>query len=265
MRDERQPSFAELAEAVRAAAGYRPDPDRAPVVLALPFRGTWLAINSPARRVPSHGTHFLGQTFAIDFVAVDPGRRTGAVRDWRSLVAAEPAERFYAYGQPILAPADGRVIAVHDSEPDHPARRSPVAVVPYLLTQRSRLRGGLGAIAGNHVILMLDDPGPYVALVHLRAGSIRVRPGDTVTVGQQLGACGNSGNSTQPHVHVQVMDSPDLLVTRGLPMAFRDYRAWQRGADQPREVRQGVPGQRETVEPLPLARDDRRGHDGGVR
>jgi hypothetical protein len=55
---------------------------------------------------------------------VDELRRTSAVRDWRTLVAMEPAERFFAFGAPILAPAGGRVIAVHDDEPDHPAPRA---------------------------------------------------------------------------------------------------------------------------------------------
>lgn len=250
MRDERRADVVKLVAAMRAAADYRPDPSRAPVVLALPFRGTWLALNGPARRVPSHGTHFLGQSFAIDFVAVEHRRRTATVRDWRTIVATEPVDRFFGFGRPILAPADGQVIAVHDGEPDHSARRSPLTLLPYLLTQGSRLRRGLGAIAGNHLILALHENGPYVLLAHLRTGSMQVRSGDAVSVGQVLATCGNSGNSTQPHVHVQVMDSPELLTARGVPMTFRDYRAWKRGTDQPRNVTQGIPENRETVEPL---------------
>lgn len=233
---------------MRAAAAYRPDLDRPPVVLSLPFAGSWLAANSPARRVPSHGTHFLGQTFAIDFVAVDARRRTAAVRDWRTLLATEPPDRFLGFGAPILAPADGRVVAVHDGEADHAARRSPLTLTAYLLTQGSRLRRGLDAVVGNHVIVALEEDGPFVALAHLRRGSPLVRPGERVTAGQPVAACGNSGNSTQPHVHVQVMDSLDLLAARGLPMFFRDFLAWPRGAAQPSSVDQGVPGERDRVE-----------------
>jgi hypothetical protein len=246
---EQHVDLARLREAIRAASAYRPDPDRPPIVLSLPFYGTWLALNSPARRVPSHGTHFLGQSYAIDFVAVDRRRRTAAVRDWRSLVAPEPPDRFYALGKSILAPASGRVISVHDGERDHPAHRSLFTVVPYLLTQGSRLRRGLTGVIGNHVILALTGDGPYVAMAHLRAGSIRVTVGDAVTAGQQLATCGNSGNSTQPHLHIQVMDSPELLNARGVPMAFRNYRACKRGEQRPREVPQGVPANREVVEP----------------
>ncbi|HEX5995516.1 MAG TPA: M23 family metallopeptidase [Jiangellales bacterium] len=246
----RRDRLARTAEAMRAAAAYRPDLDRPPVVLSLPFAGSWLVVTTPARRTPSHGTHFLGQTFAMDFVPVDTRRRTATVRDWRTFFAIEPVDRFLGFGEPILAPADGRVVAAHDGEPDHAARRSPLTVVPYLLTQGSRLRRGLGAVAGNYLIQSVGQDGPFVLLAHLREGSQRVRPGDRVIRGQPIATCGNSGNSTQPHVHIQVMDSLDLLATRGLPMAFRDYLVWPRGASQPHQVGQGVPGYRERVEPV---------------
>lgn len=220
-------------------------PGRA-VVLALPFRGRWLAQMSPARRVPSHGTHLFATTYAIDFVAVH-GRRTANAVDWRTVLSVEPPERFVGYGQPILAPAPGRVAAVHDGEPDHAARRSPLALIPYALTQASRVRQGPAAIAGNHVILELDG-GVFVLLAHLRAGSIQVAPGDRVVIGQQLAACGNSGNSTQPHLHIQAMDSIDPYRAHGLPLAFRSFHLWPRGAVSPRRVEQGLPDNGDVVE-----------------
>jgi len=222
---------------------------RDPVVVALPFDGRWLAMNSPARRVPSHGVDLLGQRYAIDFVGVDERHRDAFVADWRTLVATEPPERFVAFGRPILAPADGVVVAVHDGEPDHAARRSQLALVPYMLGQAGRLWKGPAAIAGNHVVVELRA-GVFAALVHLRRGSLRVAVGDAVVTGQQLGECGNSGNSTQPHVHVQLMDSADLAVARGVPVAFRGYREWVAGSDHPATVATGIPGERSVVEPL---------------
>ncbi|MGY1706256.1 M23 family metallopeptidase [Geodermatophilus sp. SYSU D00697] len=219
------------------------------VVLGLPFRGTWLARNSPARRVPSHGTHRFATTYAIDFIAVR-GRRTAATRDWRTVLATEPADRFVAFGQPVLAPAAGRVVSVHDGEADHEARRSQPALLRYALTQAARARGGAGALAGNHVVLELADGGGYVVLAHLRAGSIQVREGEPVPAGRTVAACGNSGNSTQPHVHVQVMDAADASTARGLPMSFRDYRVWPRSGGPPVVVDRGVPGESEVVEPV---------------
>jgi hypothetical protein len=219
-----------------------------PVLLALPFAGTWLARNTPARRVPSHGTHLWATTYAIDFIAV-AGGKPSAVRNWRTLLATEPNERFHGFGLPILAPADGTVTAVLDGEPDHEARRSPLALVPYALTQAARVRRGGPAIAGNHVVLEIAG-GRYVVLAHLRRGSVRVRPGEPVAAGQEVGACGNSGNSTQPHVHVQAMDSPEPATAAGLPVAFRSYRAWRTADQPPRVVPEGVPGESEIVEPL---------------
>jgi hypothetical protein len=221
------------------------------IVISLPFAGLWLARNSPARRVPSHGTDLWGERYAIDFIGVDDRRRTANRRDWRTFVASEPAERFVGYGRPILAPADGIVVDLHDREIDHVGRRSQLTLVPYALGQLSRLRQGVGAIAGNYLIIALRDQGVFVALVHLRAGSIGVVIGEEVATGQPVASCGNSGNSTQPHVHVQVMDSPDLSVARGVPMAFQRFREWPRGAKQSQIRELGLPAEGAVVEPLP--------------
>jgi hypothetical protein len=224
-------------------------PSSGPVLLSLPFTGRWLVQNSPARRVPSHGTDLLGERYAIDFVGVDHRRRTADRRDWRTALATEPAERFHSFGRPILAPADGVVVRAHDGEPDHGARRSQLALLPYALGQPARLREGVNAIAGNHILLRLAE-GVFVGLVHLRTGSLRVAPGDRVRTGEPIGECGNSGNSTQPHVHVQVMDSADLSVARGLPMVFRDYREWRRGRTGSEVRNRGLPAEAAIVAPL---------------
>lgn len=221
------------------------------IVISLPFEGRWLARNSPARRVPSHGIDLLGERYAIDFMAVDSRRRTAGRRDWRTFLATEPAERFLAYGQLILAPAGGTVVEVHDGESDHVGRRSQLTLLGYALGQRARLKQGVGAIAGNYLIIALRDSGAYVALAHLRNGSIRVATGEEVTLGQPVAACGNSGNSTQPHVHLQVMDSPDLSDAHGVPMAFRRFREWPRGAKEFLVKDSGLPGEGAVVEPLP--------------
>ncbi|MDV3222732.1 M23 family metallopeptidase [Intrasporangium sp.] len=220
------------------------------ILLSLPFEGRWLVRNSPARRVPSHGVDLFGETYAIDFVGVDERRGTASRRDWRTVLATEPPERFVGFGRPILAPADGVVVAVHDGEVDHEARRSQLALVPYALSQRSRVREGVGAIAGNHVVIAMRAPGAYLAMVHLKKGSLRVAAGDPVAEGAHLADCGNSGNSTQPHLHLQVMDSADLSVAKGLPMAFRDFREWPRGARQPLDRESGIPGEGAVVEPV---------------
>jgi len=220
------------------------------IVISLPFTGRWKARNSPARRVPSHGVDLLGERYAIDFIGVDDQRRTADRRDWRTWLATEPPERFLGFSRPILAPTDGVVVAAHDGEVDHAGRRSQLALVPYALGQAARLRQGVRAIAGNHLIIALPGCGAYAALVHLQAGSLRVSVGEAVTTGQPIAACGNSGNSTQPHVHLQLMDNADLSLAQGLPMAFRRFREWPSGSEQPRVRESGLPDEDAVVEPL---------------
>lgn len=191
------------------------------MILRFPLTGRWLARNSPARKVPSHGSHLFGTTYSIDLIGVDDSGRS-APWGWASAFGTEPPEKFAGFGRAILAPVDGVVVAVHDGEEDHVARRSQLTLAGYAFSQLSRYRrGGLTAITGNHVIIEIQAGGPYVSLVHLRRGSVRVAPGQRVRAGQQVGECGNSGNSTQPHLHIQVTDSQDWENCRGLPMAFR--------------------------------------------
>jgi hypothetical protein len=221
-----------------------------PVLLSLPFAGRWLVQNSPALRVPSHGSDLFGERYAIDFVGVDERGRTAATRDWATVFGTEPSERFVGFGRRVLAPAAGTVVVVHDGEADHAARRSPLALVPYALGQAGRVRAGVAAIAGNHVIIELVGGAGFLALVHLRAGSIVVRVGECVTTGQPVARCGNSGNSTQPHLHLQAMDSADLGVARGLPIAFRSYSERAGPTARPSIRPAGVPADGSIVEPF---------------
>ena len=149
-----------------------------PVLLDFPFTGRWTVQNSPANRVPSHGTHLLGTTYAIDFVAVD-GRGRSAPPSWRAVLGTEAPEGFTGFGVPVLAPVAGTVAAVHDGERDHETRRSPLALAGYALTQRERVRRGPAGIAGNHVVLAAGSGAAlvYVLLAHLRRGSVAVAVG----------------------------------------------------------------------------------------
>jgi murein DD-endopeptidase MepM/ murein hydrolase activator NlpD len=81
-----------------------------------------------------------------------------------------------------------------------------------------------------------------------------VRKGEPVAAGQEVGACGNSGNFTQPHVHIQLMDSADPYTAHGV--SFRDYRVWSpRGSVT--VVSHGIPHESEVVEPLPTTNHER--------
>lgn len=188
----------------------------ASIDLAYPFLGSWLVQNSPADRVPSHGTALFASSYAIDFVPVGAGGRT-APFGLGSLLRPEPPERFPGFGRPLSAPADGVVVATHDAEPDHPAYRG-LPSAGYALTQRGRARAGWPALAGNRVLI--ETEGIVVALCHLQKGSVTVVPGQRLRRGDVLGRCGNSGNSTEPHVHVQAMDSRDIQRATAVPVTF---------------------------------------------
>ncbi|WP_309131515.1 M23 family metallopeptidase [Brevibacterium sp.] len=192
-------------------------PAPTPLDIEYPFTGRWLVQNSPADQVPSHGTAAFASSYAIDFVPVDSTGGTAPLT-FSSLVRPEPPDRFPGFGRPLLAPAAGTIIAAHDEEPDHAAHRG-LPSITYMLTQQRRARAGWLELAGNHVFI--EHKGVIVALCHLRSGSVQVRPGEKVRVGDPVGRCGNSGNSTEPHVHVQVLDSPDVAYARAVPLTFR--------------------------------------------
>jgi hypothetical protein len=185
--------------------------------LEYPFAGRWLTQNSPANRVPSHGTTVFGTSYAIDFVPVNDAGRTAPIT-FGSLVGPEPPERFPGFGRSVLAPIEGVVAAAHHAEADHAAYRG-LPSIGYALTQRRRAEAGWVALAGNHVLI--DSEGVVVALCHLQQGSVKVRSGQRVRIGDVLGRCGNSGNSTEPHVHVQAIDSRDIQRANAVRLIFR--------------------------------------------
>ena len=201
--------------------GGAPDDPRAvrePVAVAPPVTGRWTARNSPADRTPSHGTHAYGQTFAVDIVAEpEPGTRPGF--RWLWPLARRNGD-FPAFGAPLLAVADGTVVRATDGQRDHLSRTSLPALL-YLMLLEASVRDLLGArrILGNHVVLDLGD-GTCALYAHLRRGSLAVREGDRVRAGQLLAHCGNSGNSTEPHLHFQLMDGPDPDTARGVPFTW---------------------------------------------
>ena len=188
------------------------------VDLAHPFEGRWLTQNSPANRVPSHGTTRYASSFAIDFVPVDESGRTAPIAV-ASLYRPEPAARFPGFGRPVLAPVDGVIVAVHDSDADHAAFRG-LPSLWYAFTQGRRAASGWTALAGNHVMIKTSG-GPVVVLCHLQQGSVRVELDEEVEVGDVVANCGNTGNSTEPHLHLQAISSADVMNATAVPINLR--------------------------------------------
>lgn len=171
-----------------------------------PLRGgVWLIGNGPApetghRRalIPVGGVPSIAQRFAIDYVMLGDNDTTFTGDRLKN-------ENYRAYGREAIAVANGQVVATKDSIPENipgPASRA----VPITLE----------TVGGNYVILDIGQ-GRYAFYAHLQPGSLRVKVGDRVTRGQVVGLVGNSGNSTEPHLHFHIADATAPLQSEGLP------------------------------------------------
>ena len=220
------------------------------IVVDFPLRGEdWVAVNSPADRIPSHGTDMLGQRFAFDFIRVDdrPGLNAHPAGKWRGLLIGGRARECYAWGAPVHAPFDGEVVRAVDGVEErawlHPVREIAHALINAVTFTPSRLP----RILGNHVVLRGE--GVFAALVHFVPGSVAVEAGQSVATGDLLGRVGHSGNSTMPHLHLQLMDSNDPMTASGLPCAFRGYEVRRDGGWA--AVRDGIPGKADRIRAVP--------------
>lgn len=200
----------------------RPSQEQDPVPVAVPVCGRWRGLNSPASSVPSH-THHLAQTYALDITHEPEGASPRALDPlWAPM---RRPEGFPSFGQEVLAPFDGEVIAVHGTSRDHLSRLSLPGIAYMVLEGFVRSLGSPRHLLGNHVMVRAASTGAadgtVAVLAHLRRGSPTVRAGERVRAGQVLGQCGNSGNSSDPHVHFQLMDGPDITTAKGLPFTWR--------------------------------------------
>ncbi len=220
-----------------------------PVVVDFPLRGEWIAANTPARRVPSHGTDMLGQRYAYDFVRVDPARKGKPfyrATTFHYVLAGVPLEDCYGWGQPIYSPVAGVVVQAEDGWPERkrlqPVKDLAIVLKNGLTFSPARLFD-FRRLGGNHLII--ETSTGYALLAHARTGSIGVSKGDAVDPGHHLADVGHSGNSTAPHLHFHLMDRQDLLTAQGLPCCFREYEVLRDGAWT--RVENGIPKHTEII------------------
>ena len=183
-----------------------------PEVVRAPLQGSqWWTPNGPSndavhRRtlVVVGGKLSLTEEFAVDWVRLGDN---GATFSGDSL----KNQSYLAYNQDVLAAASGRIIKVRDGIAENKPTQNPPAEHLDLET-----------LAGNHIVQDFGD-GRYALYAHLIPGSLRVHVGDVVVQGEVLGRLGNSGNSTQPHLHFHVMDGPEPLGPRGVPFYIASW------------------------------------------
>jgi len=191
--------------ATQTARIYSPGPKTEGVVLAAPFRGEWLVVNGGrSTLINIHYSH-ANQRDALDIERIVNGQeRTGDRKKWAS---------YPSWGETLYAPADGKVAKVVNDLDDNP------------LGQRDEEH-----LAGNHVAIDLGN-GRFVLMAHLQKGSVLVREGDVVRIGQPVAKCGNSGNTTGPHLHLQVQNKPDFSAPdlKTYPILFRNVTCIRSG------------------------------------
>jgi len=124
---------------------------------------------------------------------------------------SDQLEDYGCYGVPVVAPVHGLVTQAHDGEPE---------MTPGVVSNNFE------APLGNHVVIQLET-GTYLIIAHLKTGSVEVETGETVEEGQVIGKCGNSGNTSEPHIHIHHQRQDPAVYpinfAEGLPLYFRDH------------------------------------------
>jgi len=178
------------------------------VVLDAPFRGEWYVFQGGRSAFLNHHYLLQQQRHALDLLKVNDGRtRQG-----------DPSklESYAAFGQDLLAPAEGLVVEVVNDQPDQPIGGSDVQ-----------------QLTGNRLVIEIAT-NRFVMLAHLMKDSVSVVKGERVTRGQPVARCGNSGNTSEPHLHLQVQNRADFWDEdlKTLPILFRNVALVRGGRTQ---------------------------------
>lgn len=167
-------------------------------IIRLPFDGVWWVNTGGPRQYENHHVTDPGQRHAYDFDIWN-------VRDIGKPDLEENAD-FWAWEQPIFAPAAGTVITMTNDVPDN-------------------LPGVVDTSTPGNVIVLQTAPSEFLLMGHLRQGSVAVTVGEQVQEGQFLARVGNSGYSTVPHLHMHLLDRPPYPFDPeavSLPFRFKD-------------------------------------------
>jgi hypothetical protein len=195
-----------------------PVSDESPIVVAPPLRGVWMAgdsVNNGADAAHRKailiidGRPWLAQRYAIDWVQIQ--KVDGALTTWKG--PEDKNDSYFCYDQPIYSVAAGKVVGMADGLSEN---------VPH--SGKYAYPIGFDNAGGNHVVVEIA-PHRYVLYAHMRPGTVRVKTGDDVRVGDVLGHVGNTGSSTEPHLHMHIDDQPSFLAGNGVPYEFTAFDA----------------------------------------
>lgn len=193
---DRNDQISALGVRPRAVEAPSPHADEPPkVALRLPFDGEWTVWWGGRTVWTNPHAVNADQRFAADFFIVRDGRTFSG--------SGTKNEDFHAYGKSVLAPAAGTVVSVEGTRPD---------AVPGSINREARPEG-------NFVIL---DLGQSVSafFLHLKNGSIAVKPGQKVKAGDVLAQVGSSGRGAEPTLHIHLQDAPEAGKGNGWPLVF---------------------------------------------
>ena len=148
--------------------------------------------------------------YAYDFCPVNENGDMYKDSSWKK-------ENWYGYGQPIYATGDGTVVSSANDVPENDFRGKEVV---YAHPPGNDI---YKAAYGNFVVID-HGYGEFSFFAHMKTGSVRVKAGDHVVAGQQLGELGFAGDAFAPHLHYMLIDNEDVLKAEGLPSYFRNFR-----------------------------------------
>jgi hypothetical protein len=172
----------------------------------LPFNGRWFVAHGGDTLNVNHHMTARPQWYGVDFL------KTGGPHDRAFLQnGGKTVEDYYSWGETVLAPVSGKLETVVDGLQDCPIGTSDKQNAP-----------------GNYVVIHTPS-NHYVFIAHLQRGSVCVKRGDEVAVGRPIGRCGNSGNTTAPHIHLHTQDTPVINKGKGQNMFFRSMNVEMTG------------------------------------
>lgn len=181
-----------------------------------PLRGAWLVAVGPGLSEPHRWA--LNEEFALDLVRIGASGTT-CRRDCTKLAD------YAGWGADVVAAADGDVVSTVTDQKEtaerlrKPSESSDAFLKRTMAEQQQLLARGAAGVVGNSVVIR-HEGGEYSLYAHLAEGSVTVKAGEKVRKGQRIGKLGQTGNSTEPHLHFGIMDGPDPLYARSLPVRF---------------------------------------------